>query len=167
MRKHSIVTFVWSGIRNMIRLIVKYDVQCCLFPFFVAVFLFHFLYSYLYFCHRLFPFFCFQENENEDGSEDEIGGRGWDGFEFNTMSTVGNFLLLVVVVVVVFVVVVRIHADSLKSCRRGAMASRCQGRDGFYLHLELLALRWSKQKRLFPSPCVGLLHVTRYSLSLD
>jgi len=40
-----------------------------------------------------------------------------------------------------------LHADSVKSCRRGAMASRCQGRDGFYLHLEPLALRWSKQKR--------------------
>ena len=40
-----------------------------------------------------------------------------------------------------------LHADSMKSCRRGAMASRCQGRDGFYLHLELLALRWSKQKK--------------------
>jgi len=34
-----------------------------------------------------------------------------------------------------------LHADSVTSCRRGAMASRCQGRDGFYLHLELLALR--------------------------
>lgn len=31
----------------MIRLIVKYDVQCCLFPLFVAVFLPHFLYSFL------------------------------------------------------------------------------------------------------------------------
>jgi hypothetical protein len=34
-----------------------------------------------------------------------------------------------------------LRADSVKSCRRGATASRFQGRDGFYLHLELLALR--------------------------
>jgi hypothetical protein len=56
----------------MIHLIVKYDVQCCLFPFSLHSF------SPILFipaCHRLFPLFCFQENENEDGSEDEIGGQ--------------------------------------------------------------------------------------------
>jgi hypothetical protein len=45
MRIHSIVAPCLSGIRNMIRLI-KYDVQRCLFPFLVAVFLPHFLYSF-------------------------------------------------------------------------------------------------------------------------
>lgn len=149
MRKHSIVAFVWSEIRNVIRLIVKESLfnRCCT-TFSVAFFHFSlqsylplFLYSFMSFCHLIF---CFQQNENEDGSEDEIGGRVWDGFEFNRTSTVGNLLLLVVVVVVV---VVRITRRFGESCRRGAMLSRCQGRDGFYLHLELLALRWNKQKR--------------------
>jgi len=58
----------------MVHLIVKYDVQCCLFPFFVAFVFPHFI----HFCLSSFIssfFFCFQENENKDGSEDEIGGQ--------------------------------------------------------------------------------------------